>query len=1191
MEYKVIKRSGDIEPFDFDKIYTHIKYACKGLRVDENELIENLKIRMKEEMSSVEIHKNLVITAQDLTSKEKPDWQYAAARLELQSLYKSIYGSYNPKFTYKDLVNRIDRKLYDAEILEDYTEDEINEIFNAIKYERDLNFTYLGLSQMLKKYGIRRDGEPIETPQEVFMLVPLYNFSKMKNKKKRMQRVKKYYNKLSTFKLFLSTPPMIGLRTETRGFTSCAGIHYGDSIESIGNAYKSMITLVTKLRAGIGADPGGIRGLDADIKEGTEVHTGITPYLKVGESISRSSTQPNSGRSGAVTNYYPFFHWEIEQILTLKNNKGSDENSVRFSDHAINFNDLFYERVVEDKDITVFHMNDVGDLYERIGYDDFKEKYEALERKRGIKKKKYKARYIHDRYFNERYITAREYKVNSTAKQRHGAYDLPNYKSNLCFTGDTVVAVADGRNGVSIKELAEMSDGTKKFQVYSGEKVETEKIVKRNGGHTYLKTYKPVIKDAIAFFNGRKNVVTVELSNGDTFRCTEDHELYTNDGRKVEAKNSIGEELESIFSYTPTHKSPYRFIDTISNVSQKQSIMIYDHHNKNIEPGFHIDHIENDIFPYDSIDNLQKLSKEAHLEKTKKERIGENNPIHRMEKDNVVINNLKERSYGKQNPKFCGIDNFELIDIAKQYKSEHSLERFTKKDYSDLVKEFEKKDGIKLPSYFSKYRFNGSKDIFIKYVNEELKYEGELEKEKIILKRKDNRIKAIEDTFYEFIGNDVKRKGLTVVNVIDNGEVEDVYDLTVDDNHNFYILTSTEDEKYNNSCGVLVSNCTEISNPSFPDENFHFKAKSAKEVYDFVDNLYEIGEWYQLYRYIYYDVVDSENKIIVKQFKNLLTDSKDGEEVTLNFGEIFSCILGGFNMGELPKDVEKRRKEIKEMMFLQVAFLDDMIDYQDYVGLTAFERFTKNRRSLGISPGNLFYFLAKNDAPYDSQKARDLVNEVMEEVLYYAIEASVELAKERGACKWFADTKYSKGIFPIDTYERNVDELVSPELKLDWGYLREQVKEHGMRHSTLLTAVPSSNSSRPANMISGVNPPQSLEYNIEDQKMKISGVLPEVDKYLEFYEKSICWEIDQIEYMKLIAVFQKFIDQTISLNEYVDFTKYPEMKIPKSEVLKRDFFMQKFGIETAYYAKTRTEEDEKELSEEASECGSGGCAL
>jgi ribonucleoside-diphosphate reductase alpha chain len=421
-----------------------------------------------------------------------------------------------------------------------------------------------------------------------------------------------------------------------------------------------------------------------------------------------------------------------------------------------------------------------------------------------------------------------------------------------------------------------------------------------------------------------------------------------------------------------------------------------------------------------------------------------------------------------------------------------------------------------------------------------------------------------------------------------------VYDITVEDNHNFY------------GNNILVHNCTEINLPSFPDEDYIIYVTDSEEYQQFIEGLYTDGTWYQLYRFLRYGIIDEKNSWVVDIHLTFIASEElqdNDHKFILNFGEIFSCILGGVNFGNLSKDPSTRRKQFEKLMFLMVYFLDSMIDKQDYQDIKPFEKFTKNRRALGISPGNYFYMLAQHGYNYDTPEARALTAVVFEEFLYYGLKASNEIAKVKGPCKYFADTKYSKGILPIDTYEKKVDRLYTlKNLSLKeacsinedmWMELRKSITKYGLRNSTLLTAVPSSNSSRPGNMISGINPPQGTEYSIEDNNMKISAILPNSLEYDSFYEYNSAWNLDIIEYWKLIAIMQKFIDQAISINEYVDFTKYSSsnFKIPKKEVIRRDVFTELFGIKTLYYAKTKTDNDTEELKHEEEGCSGGGCTL
>jgi ribonucleoside-diphosphate reductase alpha chain len=383
--------------------------------------------------------------------------------------------------------------------------------------------------------------------------------------------------------------------------------------------------------------------------------------------------------------------------------------------------------------------------------------------------------------------------------------------------------------------------------------------------------------------------------------------------------------------------------------------------------------------------------------------------------------------------------------------------------------------------------------------------------------------------------------------------------------------------------------CTEIALPSYPDEEVYFDCnlETQEEVNNAMQELYQIGGtegWYSVYSHLYYG---TELSKIAKTKLPGLKKNKKGK-IKYNFGEIFSCILGGMNFGVI------HPKELEELMELMVRFLDSMIDYQDYAGVDAFEKSAKKRRTLGISPGNLFYLLAKHNADYDSLKAKEIVSEYMENMLYYGIKASVELAKEKGTCEYFKDTKYSDGITPLDTYNKNVDYLVPdhrfiPEEK--WKQLKEDIKKYGMRNSTLLTAVPASNSSRVSNQISGVNPPQDLIYVVEDKKVVMKGAVPNLKRYKNFYKRNSAWNIDFKEYAKLLAVLQKYIDQAISINQYNDMTKYKD-GIPFSEVILQDAVCRKYGIKSLYYSKTKTDDQKMDdiISEEES-CGSGGCTL
>ena len=530
--YTVIKRDNRIEPFNSEKILTHIKHACYGLNVDPFEIFSNFKIRLKPETKSEDIQTSAIFTAADMIDKNNPDSQFPPARLMLQDLYKDIYGSYNPKFDVNILRGRCQKKYYDKAIFKYYSDSEINELSKVINFENDLKFTYLGLNQLVKKYSIKRYGKPIETPQEIFFLIPLYIFARIKDKVERAKLIKDVYNGLAVFDLFLPTPGMVGIRTNMRGWTSCCGIDMNNSIEAFGNASKAMYKLITKLRAGVGMNSGFISGLGAPIMNGAETHTGITPYLKVNEAISRSSTQPNSGRSGAITNYYPFFHIEIEDILQLKNNKGSDETSVRHSDHAIVFDPIVEERIDNGGDITLFYMNQVKELYPLIGTPEFKkeyERYEKLAEDGEIHGVKIKAESLKDRYYHERYITARIYKVNAKAMQEHSAFNLPVYTSNLCLAGNTKITIKTIDNdiiNIDIKDVPKYPKCLVRSKNISNNKIEFKKITN------------------FALMNPKTKVLKItDSETKKSITCTPDHKIYTKNRGYIMAKDLIKDDI------------------------------------------------------------------------------------------------------------------------------------------------------------------------------------------------------------------------------------------------------------------------------------------------------------------------------------------------------------------------------------------------------------------------------------------------------------------------------------------------------------------------------------------------------------------------------------------------------------------------------------------------------------------------
>ncbi len=742
----VITRDGTRTPINLTKLHEAVEWACNGFEdVSVSDIEINSKLQFYEGITTAEIQKVMIRSAADLITEERPNYQYVAARLLLMDLRKQVYKQAEPiPFEYL-IKNNIYRGVYDKVLLQKYSEQEVVYFSKQIKYDRDFNFTFAGLSQMVDKYLLqdRLTGELYETPQEAFMLIGMFMFMNYK-KSVRKDYVVRLYNALSEFKISLPTPIMSGVRTPLRQFSSCCLIDVGDSIESIMNS-NTAVGYYTAQRAGIGLNFGRIRGIDAKIRGGEVIHTGLVPFLKVFEATTKSFTQ-NSIRGGGSTSTLPFFHWEIETFIQLKNNKGNDENRVRRMDYSVALNRLFRERVKQNKEITLFSSEETRDLYSLFysaDYERFEEMYEYFENDSSVRKKKINARELYLAILKERYETGRIYILNADHVNSHSSF-----------------------------------------------------------------------------------------------------------------------------------------------------------------------------------------------------------------KDSVFMSNL----------------------------------------------------------------------------------------------------------------------------------------------------------------------CQEITLPTEP-----------------------------------------------------LTDINKAN------GEIAMCILSNVNLGKIDNI-----DELDDMTDLLVRFLDELIDYQEYPVKVA-EKSTKNRRSLGIGISDVFHFLAKNNLKFDDPKSRVILHQYIERFQYGLIKASATLAKEKGACKYYNRTKYSDGIFPIDTYEKNVDEIVPNKLLCDWAELKNFVKQHGLRNSALSAIPPAASSSIVSNSTPGIDPVRKLLIAKMSKYGPLKQLVPGYEHYKDNYD--LAWDIDNEEYLKFVAIFQKFIDQSISTNMYYDIAKYDNSKVPMRNLVRHESIAYKYGLKTLYYLNSNDNsgESSQELAQQKDE--------
>jgi ribonucleoside-diphosphate reductase alpha chain len=432
---KVKKRNGTLEPLDLDKIHNMVECACGGLAgVSASQVEINSGIQFYDGITTDEIQEILVRSASDLISLDNPNYQYVAARLLLFGLYKQVFGA-NWKIKFPDvhdhLVGGVSLGIYDGELLGKYSMEEWDKINSWIDHERDYIFTYAGLRQVVDKYLVqdRSSKQIYETPQYMYMLISAVMFAEYP-KETRLDYVKRYYNAISKHRINIPTPIMAGVRTSLRQFASCVLIDSDDSLNSIFSSDMAIGRYVAQ-RAGIGINAGRIRGINSKIRGGEVAHTGVIPFLKKFEATVRCCTQ-NGIRGGSATVHFPIWHQEIEDIIVLKNNKGTEDNRVRKLDYSIQISKLFYERFISNGEISLFSPHDVPDLYDAFGTDRFDELYVSYERNTSIPRKTVGAQELFLNILKERAETGRIYIMNIDHCNSHSSFLDKVNMSNLC---------------------------------------------------------------------------------------------------------------------------------------------------------------------------------------------------------------------------------------------------------------------------------------------------------------------------------------------------------------------------------------------------------------------------------------------------------------------------------------------------------------------------------------------------------------------------------------------------------------------------------------------------------------------------------------------------------------------------------------------------------------------------------------
>jgi len=430
---KVTKRNGSVEKLDLDKMHKMVEEATKGLAgVSASQVEMTSGIQFYDGITTQEIQEILIKSASDLIDLDHPNYQYVAARLLLFSIRKQLFGRMHEMPSLIDHIQKLGYdNLYDKEIFSKYSLEEINKAETFIDHDRDFLFTYAGLRQVVDKYLVqdRSSGKVYETPQYMYIMIALTIFQEYP-KETRLSYVKRYYDAISRHKVNIPTPIMAGVRTPLRQFASCVLVDVDDTLDSIFTSDMAIGRYVAQ-RAGIGINAGRVRGINSKIRGGEVQHTGVVPFLKKFEATVRCCTQ-NGIRGGSATVHFPIWHQEIEDILVLKNNKGTEDNRVRKLDYSIQLSKIFYERFIQNGEISLFSPHDTPGLYDAFGTDRFDELYVGYEQDQSVPRKTIGAQELILNLLKERAETGRVYIMNIDHCNSHSSFKDRVTMSNLC---------------------------------------------------------------------------------------------------------------------------------------------------------------------------------------------------------------------------------------------------------------------------------------------------------------------------------------------------------------------------------------------------------------------------------------------------------------------------------------------------------------------------------------------------------------------------------------------------------------------------------------------------------------------------------------------------------------------------------------------------------------------------------------
>lgn len=1202
----VTKRSGQIQELDLNKIHAVLTWACEGKNDDALHPIKGVSVSQIEMMAQLhfydkmptgEIHEILIKAARDLISEDYPNYDQVAARLVWFAVRKEAFKNNLPPHLGKVIQDNVERGIYSKDILDLYSTQEINELNGFIDHTRDDLFKYAGAEQMRKKYLVqnRKTKKIFESFQFPYIMVAALLFGKYP-KNVRMKYVKRYYDLISQHFISLPTPIMAGLRTKVKQFSSCVLVNSGDSLDSIIDT-SGVIVKYASRKAGLGVNIGRIRAVDQAVRGGDAVTTGVIPFAKYLNAALKSCSQ-GAVRGASATFNYPIWHLEFERLIELKNNKGTDETRLRTVDYCIHINELFYKRLVKKGEITFFSPEEVPELYNAFYSSDpkkFEKLYKQYEKDPSLTKKTLPAMEVFSKIMQERFETGRIYILNADTVNVHGSFYESIEQTNLCLTGDTRIVTNQG-----MKTLEELYLSQSNFSVSSDirafegkEIVYNQSRINVNQNSLGTKEYN---SSKVFMTNPNADIYEVQLASGLTIKGTYNHKIMTSSGwvklgDLTQNHKVYSQSGEGLWGEDAIQVAPFKYISsnnkwnnhyekTPFNVPQYWTQGLGEVLGWLVGDGF-ISTTNNTITPTFVFGEDDKEAKPI-LEKTLREilpavTLGEQEFKHGTETVSSSQIKVHDKRFGLWLTDYLGVStkksHEKTVPLALWSANRVAIKGFLR--------------GL--------FGADGTVDVSknCQAVTISLTSVSKLLLQEVQLLLSNFGIKSS-------IYNSSKKNN----RLLPNSQRE----LQEYNTHAQFVLKigKSNRQKFMTEIGFLVDRKNQVVEKTLSDIKLAFEERSTGRAHrngtyqeKYQDKVVSIN---YLGKAPVYDItVDKSHSFIANGMAvhncteiTLPTTPIQGEE-----GLVALCTLSAINWGKLGliedhnEDGRSNRTDnkLKDVCEMAVRALDALLDYQEYPVAQA-ARHTQLYRPLGIGIIGFAHWLAKHRLLWGAEDTLVETEKLMERMAYYLTDTSIELAKEFGSCEM--RTKYHDGIFPIDTSKLACKTL------LDWDYLKAKAREFGIRNATLMALMPSETSSQLANETNGIEPPRDIVTIKGSKEGVLPQLVPEYAKLNPYYQT--LWEVDTRDYLKTLAVIQKYVDQAISVNTSYDPKRFPNGEVSMTRLLEDLLYAYRLGHKTLYYSNTRDGSGDGEeavsLGEgfgqkagEEDDCESGACKI